>query len=169
LCGGNLVVIQAPLDGANLCDEAIELRLIRVLEIGDMSRREPDTAFLSAAPEYRFAIHRRSDNLRIGRIHVRIADDPGIVEVLGHMGYAVDEEHRRQGYAARAIRLMTAVANRLGQHTLWVLIERDNIASCRAIERAGFELVDEIDTREAARALGLGPRLRRYRNTAAVA
>ena len=159
------MVIQAVPDDTLLRDDAIELRLIRLVEIGDLSRREPNTAFLSAAPEYRFAIHRIADDLRIGRIHVRVTDDPDIVEVLGHMGYAVDEEHRRQGYAARAIRLMTRVADRLGQRTLWVLIEPENISSCRAVERAGFDLVDEVDSREAALALGLGPRLRRYRKT----
>jgi predicted acetyltransferase len=145
-----------------LHDDTIELRLIRFMAAGDLGHRDPATAFLAAAPEYRFAIHRRAGGQRVGRIHMRVTDDPGIVEVLGHMGYAVDEAHRRQGYAVRAIRLLIGLAARLGQSTLWVLIEPENIASCRAIERAGFHLVDEVDTNESALALGLGPRLRRY-------
>jgi len=148
-------------DGA-LSDDVIELRLIRFLPAGDLSRRDPTTAFLAAAPEYRFSIHRLVDCVRVGRIHVRITDDPDIVRALGHMGYAVGEEHRRQGYATRAIRLLSAYAARLGQETLWVLIEPENVPSRRAVERAGLRLVDEIDTRPTALALGLGPRVCRY-------
>lgn len=155
----------AELEGAQLRDEVIELRLIRFIEAGDLSHRDAGTAFLAAAPEYRFAIHRRSDGLRIGRIHFRITDDPGIVEVLGHMGYAVDEAHRRKGYAVRAIQLATSFAAALGQPKLWVHIEPDNTASCRAIERCGFEFVEEVDSRPAALGLGLGPRVRRYART----
>jgi RimJ/RimL family protein N-acetyltransferase len=81
------------------------------------------------------------------------------------MGYAVDQAHRRKGYAVRAIRLATALAGHLGQHELWVHIEPDNIPSCRAIERSGFELVEEVRSRPLAVALGLGPRLCRYFRT----
>jgi len=153
------------LEGADLRDEAVELRVIRVLDVGNLSKRDEKSAFLAAAPEYRFAIHRREDDQRVGRIHVRVTEAPEIVPVLGHMGYAVDEAHRRRGYATRAIRLMARVASRLGQETLWVLIEPDNVASRRAVERGGFRLVDEVDTRAPAVALGLGPRVCRYRRS----
>ncbi len=145
-----------------LRDDEIELRLIRFLPIGDLSKRNSASAFLAAAPEYRFAIHRRPDGLRVGRVHVRTTDDPAIAPVMGHMGYAVDEEHRRRGYATRAICLMTALAAHLGQKSLWIIIETDNIASRRAAERAGFELIDEVDTHSSASALGIGPRVCRY-------
>lgn len=147
---------------SDVSDDAVELRLIRFLPVGDLTKRDEDSAFLSAAPEYRFAIHRREDGLRVGRIHVRITDDPHIAPVVGHMGYAVDEEHRRLGYATRAIRLLTHLATQLGQECLWVLIEPDNIPSRRAVERAGFRLQDEVDTLPPALALGLGPRVCRY-------
>ena len=143
-------------------DDTIELLLIRFLAVGDMSQREPASAFLALAPEYRFAIHRRSDGVRVGRIHVRITERSEIVPVLGHMGFAVDEEHRRQGYATRAIRLMRTIASHFGQKALWVLIEPDNFASRRAVERAGFALVDEINTLPPALSLGVGPRVCRY-------
>ncbi|MGH7576787.1 MAG: GNAT family N-acetyltransferase [Longimicrobiales bacterium] len=109
-------------------------------------------------------MHRRRDGLRVGRIHFRITNEPEIVEVLGHMGYAVDEAHRGQRYAVRAIGLAAAAAGRLGQAEIWVHIEPDNVASRRAIERSGFELVEEVDSRAPALALGLGPRLCRYRS-----
>ena len=118
---------------ALLTDGVIELRLLRVLEIGDMTRRD------------------------------------GASAVLGHAGFEVDEEHRRRGYATRAIRLLRSVGDHLGQRTLWILIEPGNTPSRRAVERAGFRLVDEIDTLPSARALGLGPRLCRYSFTSASA
>lgn len=45
---------------------------------------------------------------------------------------------------------------------LLVLIEPDNIASRGAVERAGFHLLDEVDTLPEGTALGLGPRVCRY-------
>jgi predicted acetyltransferase len=153
---------QDLLSDTPLFDDVIELRLIRFLPVGDLSKRDSASAFLAAAPEYRFAIHRRGDGLRVGRIHFRITEDPSIVPVLGHMGYAVGEEHRRQGYATRAIRIASSVAAGLGQPSTWVLIEPDNIPSRRAVERAGLRFIDEVETRPSAVALGLGPRVCRY-------
>jgi hypothetical protein len=43
-----------------------------------------------------------------------------------------------------------------------VLIEPDNIASRRTVERAGLDLVDIVDTLPEGTALGLGPRVCRY-------
>ncbi|MEQ9397673.1 MAG: GNAT family N-acetyltransferase [Longimicrobiales bacterium] len=146
----------------HVSDEVIELRLRRVLGPGDLSHRESATAFLAAGLEYRFGIHLREGGSRVGRIHIRVTDDPLVVSALGHMGYAVEEEHRRNGYATRAIRLITPLGWKLGQETIWVLIESDNVPSRRAVERAGFQFVDEVDTHPKARALGLGPTMSRY-------
>ncbi|MBW3570896.1 MAG: GNAT family N-acetyltransferase [Gemmatimonadetes bacterium] len=115
-----------------------------------------------AALEYRFTIHRRADGLRVGRIHLRVTDDPLILRALGHTGYAVDEAHRRNGYAVRAIRLMVGLARSCGVGPLRVLIEPDNVAPRRAVERAGFHLLDEVETLPEGAALGLGPRVCRY-------
>jgi predicted acetyltransferase len=148
--------------GAVLADDAIELRLLRILEPGDASTRPPDARFLSAALEYRFAIHRRTDGLRVGRIHLRVTDDPLILRALGHSGYEVDEPHRRNGYATRAVRLVADLARVCGVAPLWVLIEPDNVASRKTVERAGFSLVDEVDTLPEGTVLGLGRRVCRY-------
>lgn len=145
-----------------LADELIELKLLRTVGPGDLTSRTPEAQFLNRALEYRFAIHRRSDNLRVGRIHLRVTDDPIILGAVGHMGYAVDEAHRRHGYATHAIRLIISLAYHFGVGPLWVLIETANIASRRAAERAGFRLHDEVDTRPEALALGVGPRVCRY-------
>jgi tagatose 1,6-diphosphate aldolase len=145
-----------------LADDWVELRLLRVLAPGDEAARPTEARFLSAALEYRFAIRRRADGLRVGRIHLRITDDPLILRALGHAGYAVDEAHRRNGYAAHAVTLITGLARVCGVAPLWVLIEPDNVASRKTVERAGFDLVDIVDTLPEGMALGLGPRVCRY-------
>lgn len=152
-----------PSAGAPLADDAVELRLIRTLAPGDLAARPPEARFLSPALEHRFAIHRRSDGQRVGRIHLRVTDDEAIVRAVGHTGYAVDEAHRRQGYATRAIRLIAGIASAHGVSPLWVFIEPENVASRRAVERAGFELAATEATRPEARALGLGPTVCHYR------
>ncbi|WP_420127165.1 GNAT family N-acetyltransferase [Longimicrobium sp.] len=145
-----------------MADDLIELRLLRVLHPANPAARPPEARFLAPALEYRFAIHRLSDGLRVGRIHLRVTDDPLILRALGHAGYAVDEAHRRNGYAGRAVRLIASLARLCGVSPLWVLIEPDNVASRKTVERAGFNLVDTVDTLPEGMALGLGPRVCRY-------
>lgn len=146
-----------------LADDMVELRLIRVLAPGDLTARPPEARFLSDSHEYRFAIHRQIDGARVGRVHLRVTDDPDIIRALGHSGYAVDEEHRGNGYATRALRLVVGLARAVKTIPLWVLIEPENVASRRVVERAGFQLVDIVDSRPEGLALGHGPRVCRYR------
>lgn len=147
---------------AVLADDAIELRLIRVIAPGDANARPPEARFLAEALEYRFGIYRLADGERVGRIHLRVTGDPLITRALGHSGYEVDEDHRQNGYATRAVRLVAGLARTCGVSPLWVLIEPDNVASRKTVERAGFALVDEVPTAPEGMALGLGPRICRY-------
>lgn len=148
-----------------LGDDVIELRLLRVLGPEDEEARPPESRFLSAALECRFAIHRRGDGERVGRIHLRLTGDRTIVGAVGHSGYEIDEPHRRQGYASRALVLIQSLASHYGVAPLWVLIEPENEASCRTAERAGLRLFDTVTAEPEAARLGLGPRLRRYVTT----
>lgn len=150
----------APTD--SFVDDAIQLRLLRTLGPADAEVRSAESRFLARATEYRFAIHRRSDGTRVGRIHLRVTDDPTIVRALGHAGFAVDEAYRRLGYATRAIGLIRQVARHHGVAPLWILIEPDNVPSRRAVERAGLHLVAIDDSAPEAVALGLGSQLCRY-------
>lgn len=149
--------------GGRSSDGVVELRPIRLLGPADVTARPAGLEFVSSAPEYRFAIHRCSDQLRVGRIHIRQTHDPAITRVLGNLGYAVDPDHRRQGYAVRALRLLLEFARHLEIAPLWVLIEPDNVASCRVVERCGFDPVEELPTAPAGVGQGLGPRVRHYR------
>lgn len=145
-----------------LADEVLELRLLRVLGPGDAEARPPEARFLARAPEYRFAIHLRGDGTRVGRIHLRVTDDPAIVGTMGHSGYEIGEPYRRQGYAARALGLVRRIARHQGVAPLWVFIEPENTASRRTAERAGLRLVDTVPSAPEAIALSHGPRLCRY-------
>lgn len=147
---------------ALLGDDVVELRLLRVLGPADVDARPAEARFLSCAPECRFAIHRRADGVRVGRIHIRLTDDATIVRAVGHSGYEVDVAHRRQGYAARALRLIRGIARHYGVAPLWVLIAPENTASRRTAERAGLRLVDVVAAVPEALALGLEPQLCRY-------
>jgi len=149
---------------ALLSDSVIELRIIRVMGPDNAAARPANEQFLTRVPEYRFAIHRRSDGLRVGRIHIRVTSDESIVRSLGHSGYAVDEPHRWKGYASRAIRLIIGLARFWNVLPLWVLIEPENLASRRAAERAGMVLVDVVDSTADALALGVGSKVCRYRS-----
>jgi predicted acetyltransferase len=80
---------------ASLEDDVIELRLLRILEAGDLDARSPETRFLAKVPEIRYAIHRRTDGARVGRIHLRNTNDQTFLRTLGHSGYAVNENERR--------------------------------------------------------------------------
>lgn len=147
-----------------LADDVVELRLLRVLGPQNASERPAHEQFLARVPEYRFAIHRLPDGLRIGRIHIRVTNDDQIVNTIGHSGYAVDVAHRGNGYAARAIKLIVGLAKHWEVLPIWILIEPGNIASRRSVEQAGFELVDVIDSPEELNLLGVGANVCRYRS-----
>lgn len=147
---------------AVLRDETVELRLLRVLGPADARVRSPEARFLAVAPECRFAIHRRSDGGRVGRIHLRLTQDVAIVRAVGHSGYEVDGAYRRQGYATRALVAIRRVARHYGIAPLWVLIAPTNLPSRRTAERAGLRLVDTVAATAEALALGLEPELCRY-------
>ena len=146
-----------------LADDVIELRLLGIAGPADAAERPIAAQFLAAAPEYRFAIHRRGDGLRVGRIHLRVTQDDVILRALGHAGYAVDDVHPRHGYATRAVRLIQHFARAHALSPLWILIAPDNVASRRTVERAGFQLIDIVASSPEARAMEVVPEVCRYR------
>ena len=76
----------------------------------------------------------------------------------------MDEAHRRNGYATRAVKLIVGLAKYWNVLPLWILIEPDNIASRRTVERAGFQLVDIVESATELLALGIGHTVCRYRS-----
>lgn len=155
--------LPAPQPSASLLtDDVVELRLIRVLGPADRELRDPPAQFLAVATECRFAVHQCRTGERVGRIHVRLTDDPTMLRAVGHTGYEIEEAHRRRGYATRALRLIRGLARHYGIAPLWVLIAPANVASRRAAEHAGFTLYDVAPTSPEGLAMGLEAELCRY-------
>ena len=82
-----------------------------------------------------------SDEL-VGRISLRHVLTPWLLEVGGHIGYAVRPSARRKGHATRALALMLPVAAEHGIESVLVTCDEDNHASRRVIEANGGVLED---------------------------
>lgn len=64
-----------------LADDVVELRLLRIVVAADANACPVSAYFLASALEYRFGIHRRCDDMRVGRIHLRMTQDDTIQRV----------------------------------------------------------------------------------------
>lgn len=96
-------------------------------------------------PTLFFHIVRNSDAQRVGEINLRLGSSPHIERYAGHVGYAIDTEHRGHHYAARATLLLMPVARAHGLNSLWLTCDPDNIASRRTCELAGAVFVEVVD------------------------
>jgi predicted acetyltransferase len=70
----------------------------------------------------------------VGRISLRHELTPWLLEVGGHIGYAVRPSARRRGHATRALGLMLPVAAERGLDRVLVTCDLDNEGSRRVIE-----------------------------------
>lgn len=91
----------------------------------------------------------------VGRTSIRYALTPRLLDVGGHVGYAVDPAHRRRGHASEILRQSIARLAAAGVDRVLVTCDDDNVASAAVIERCGGSLED-------VRAHGEGPGKRRY-------
>jgi len=82
------------------------------------------------------------DDTVVGRISLRHTLTPWLLQVGGHIGYAVRPSARRQGYATAALGQMLPVAASHGIDPVLVTCDRDNIGSRRTIEANGGVLED---------------------------
>jgi predicted acetyltransferase len=78
----------------------------------------------------------------VGRVSLRHELTPWLLEVGGHIGYAVRPSARRRGYASEALRLMLQVAAERGIDPALVTCDEDNVGSRRVIEANGGVLED---------------------------
>lgn len=79
----------------------------------------------------------------VGTINLRHELTDYLLQVGGHIGYAVRPTARGRGVATAALQLILAEARRLGVNPVLVTCEADNTASARTIERCGGVL-DEV-------------------------
>jgi predicted acetyltransferase len=82
------------------------------------------------------------DDTVVGRISLRHTLTPWLLEVGGHIGYAVRPSARRRGYATAALALMLDVAAERGIDPVLVPCDDDNVASRKVIEANGGRLED---------------------------
>jgi predicted acetyltransferase len=78
----------------------------------------------------------------VGRISLRHALTPWLLEVAGHIGYAVRPSARRRGHATRALGLMLPIAAAHGITDALVTCDEGNLGSRAAIEANGGVLED---------------------------
>jgi predicted acetyltransferase len=78
----------------------------------------------------------------LGRISLRHELTPWLLEVGGHIGYAVRPTARRRGHATAALALMLPVAAERGIDPVLVTCDTDNVGSRRVIEANGGVLED---------------------------
>jgi len=72
--------------------------------------------------------------------HVGLSPYQGEVEI----GYAIEERHQGRGFATEAVDAMCAFGlERFGLSRILGIVHKENVASCRVLERAGFALVNE--------------------------
>lgn len=91
----------------------------------------------------------------VGRVHIRHALTPALLQEGGHIGYAVRPAHRRRGYATQLLRHGLGVVHDLGVDRALVTCDDDNPGSIATIERCGGLLEDSPSTAD-------GRLIRRY-------
>ena len=95
-------------------------------------------------PVYDFAICKGSE--KIGKINLRIGyggfgPDESSLYYGGQIGYDIDKQHRGNGYAVRACRLLLPVAKAHGMVKLLITNNITNTASRRVCEKLGSRFV----------------------------
>ncbi|WP_228386736.1 GNAT family N-acetyltransferase [Ornithinicoccus halotolerans] len=78
----------------------------------------------------------------VGRVSVRHALTPALLELGGHVGYAVRPAWRRRGYGRAILALALRRCAALGLAEVLVTCDEDNLASARVIEACGGVLED---------------------------
>lgn len=82
------------------------------------------------------------DGQVVGRVSVRHRLTPFLLEVGGHVGYAVGPRYRRRGHATEILRQALARLRDLGVARVLVTCDADNVGSARVIEACGGVLED---------------------------
>jgi predicted acetyltransferase len=77
-----------------------------------------------------------------GRLDIRHRLTPALLEVGGHIGYAVRPSARRQGHATAMLRAALPIARALGLRSVLITCDADNVGSRRVITSNGGVLED---------------------------
>ena len=93
--------------------------------------------------EYDYKICLHGDKKVIGTIIFKGEPDKLYPEYDGNIGYSIDEEYRRKGYASDALMLLCDKLHKDGVKEVYVAMTRRNYASQRVAEKCGGKLVNE--------------------------
>lgn len=80
----------------------------------------------------------------IGVIDLRVGNNRNTY-YGGNIGYAIDKQHRGNGYAAKACRVIKQVALAHGMQKIIITCNPDNIASRKTCDILGAVLVEIVD------------------------
>lgn len=98
------------------------------------------------APAYYFHICDLRGNI-IGSCDLRIGYNEGLY-YGGHIGYSVHEEYRGHHYAAKACKLLFALAKKHGMNYLYITCNPDNLASRKTCEYLQGEFIGIVELPE---------------------
>lgn len=118
------------LDGMH--DEEIKLTLHNMLPHGHRDMGPMPILFFNI---------RLLDGTKIGKCDLRVGNSD-ITEILGHVGYEIDESYQGHHYAAKACRLLMAYAAKTGMKEITITCDDDNIPSRKTCEWLGMTLTD---------------------------
>lgn len=96
------------------------------------------------SPAYHFTIADAESHAPRGLLSLRVGTTASLRMYAGHIGYAIDENHRGHRYAARSVKLAAPLARRLGLDPIWITCDPSNLASRRTCEIAGARFVETV-------------------------
>ncbi len=118
-------------DTGFLADEEIRLVLERTREEDPRRKR---------FPAYCFRIRDKQDH-PVGHCDLKIGYSDSLY-YSGHIGYEINEKYRGRHYAAKACRLLFALARKHGMDRLYITCSPDNLPSRKTCESLGGELLE---------------------------
>lgn len=96
---------------------------------------KPDNTLLGVQASTYFAV--RADGVVVGCIELRHTLNESLAVIGGHIGFSVIPEERRKGYATEMLKLVLAVAKKIGMDKVLLTCDTDNVASCKTVEKGG--------------------------------
>ncbi|MFT5366339.1 MAG: putative acetyltransferase [Candidatus Latescibacterota bacterium] len=95
-------------------------------------------------PSHNFGIYLANTDIKVGQIGFRIGISELLKKYAGQVGYGVEEAHRGNGYAAKALCALRKHVSLYLPH-VYITCTPSNVASARTIEKAGGVLQEVVD------------------------
>jgi len=108
-----------------------------------VEEEEPADPEKGYVPCYHFRVTRHGDPGKVGEVRLRVGsvtDCPSLL-TAGQLGYAINEDARGHGFAARACLLVGGVALAHGLDPVVITCDPENVASVKTCERLGATFV----------------------------